>query len=373
MATDFKLNPNVTALPPYNAGMNIAVARSRTGRDDIAALASNENPYGCSPRVLDVLKGVNPSRYADPNCMALRAALSRKLAVPASRIVVGNGSEEMIAAICRAALRPFSTVLTVKPGFGLHEIEARANGAKVVKHPMTRELGFDIDGLLVTLRKKPTIFFLSSPSNPVGPALDRDQLRCLIGAVPKETLFVLDEAYFEFCGADAVDGVQTLEGSGIAYAVLRTFSKAYGLAGLRVGYAVASDERIASAIAAAKTPFNVNVAAQLAAVAALDDQAWMREAIAKVADERNRMAREAVTLGYFAPGSMTNFLYLDVKGDSGAAFDHFLSRGIIVKPWMEPEYATFIRVTVGLPPENDRFLSALSELSDTFAVMEQCE
>lgn len=357
-----RLNPNVAELPPYNAGMNIAVARNRTGLTDIAALASNENPHGCSPDVATALAQLDPSRYADPACTALRNALGKKLDIATSRIVVGNGSEEMIAAVCRAVLRPFSTVMTVSPGFGLHEIEARANGAKVVKVSMTEDLKFDIEALIDALRKKPSIFFLSSPSNPVGPALDRDGLSRLIAATPRETLLVLDEAYFEFCDAKTPDGLQLLSGSGISHVVLRTFSKAYGLAGLRVGYATASDERLAQAISSAKTPFNVNAAAQLAAVAALGDEGWMRHSVAKVTAERDRMAHKVHSLRLFAPESQTNFLFIDAGCDSATAFDHFLSHGIIVKPWKEPGFETFIRVTIGLPSDNDRFLDALKLL-----------
>lgn len=362
MNSILRLNPNVAELPPYNAGMNIAVARSKTGLTDIAALASNENPYGCSPNVAIALRQLDPSRYADPACIVLREALGGKLNVATSLIVVGNGSEEMIAAVCRAVLRPFSTVMTVSPGFGLHEIEARANGAKVVKIPMTRDLKFDIDALTNALRKKPAIFFLSSPSNPVGPSLDKDGLSRLIAATPKETLLVLDEAYFEFCDEEMPDGIETLSNSGISHVVLRTFSKAYGLAGLRVGYAVASDERLAQAISSAKTPFNVNAAAQLAAVAALADEGWMRQSVTKMTAERNRLAHVMASLNLFAPESQTNFLFINIGGDSALAFDHFLAHGIIVKPWKEPGFETYIRVTIGLPANNDRFLDALRRL-----------
>ena len=367
MADTLRLNPNVAALPPYNAGMNIAVARSKTGLSEIAALASNENPYGCSPNVSAALTELNPSRYADPACVILRDALSKKLDVSGDRIVVGNGSEEMIAAVCRAVLRPFSTVATITPGFGLHEIEPRANGAKVVKIPMTNDLRFDLEAIAIALRKKPSIFFISSPSNPVGPALDQNQLSRLITAVPKETLLVFDEAYFEFCDEQTPDGLKALADSAISYVVLRTFSKAYGLAGLRVGYAVACDERLARAISSAKTPFNVNAAAQLAAVAALNDETWMRVSVASVVAERNRIAGEIASLGLFAPESQTNFLFIDVGCDSSIAFDHFLSHGVIVKPWKEPALASFIRVTVGLPVENDRFLEALRLLKAKLA------
>ncbi|MFT2215301.1 histidinol-phosphate transaminase [Rhizobium giardinii] len=367
MADTLRLNPSVAALPPYNAGMNIAVARSKTGLSEIAALASNENPYGCSPNVSAALTELNPSRYADPACVILRDALSKKLDVSGDRIVVGNGSEEMIAAVCRAVLRPFSTVATITPGFGLHEIEPRANGAKVVKIPMTNDLRFDLEAIAIALRKKPSIFFISSPSNPVGPALDQNQLSRLITAVPKETLLVFDEAYFEFCDEQTPDGLKALADSAISYVVLRTFSKAYGLAGLRVGYAVACDERLARAISSAKTPFNVNAAAQLAAVAALNDETWMRVSVASVVAERNRIAGEIASLGLFAPESQTNFLFIDVGCDSSITFDHFLSHGVIVKPWKEPAFASFIRVTVGLPVENDRFLEALRLLKAKLA------
>ncbi|MEA1844263.1 MULTISPECIES: histidinol-phosphate transaminase [Agrobacterium] len=364
MADTLRLNPHVAELPPYNAGMNIAVARSKTGLTDIAALASNENPYGCSPKVTAALASLDPSRYADPACVILRDALSRKIGVAGNRIVIGNGSEEMIAAVCRAVLRPDATVVAMLPGFGLHEIEPKANGAKIIKIPMTKDLRFDLEAMTTALREKPSIFFISSPSNPVGPALRLDQLSALIAAVPKETLLVFDEAYFEFCDGNTPDGLKTLADSAISWVVLRTFSKAYGLAGLRVGYAVASDERLAQAMSSAKTPFNVNAAAQLAAVAALDDENWMRVSVESVIKERRRMAAAIASLDLFVPDSQTNFLFIDVGCDSSIAFDHFLSHGVIVKPWKEPEFASFIRVTVGLPAENDRFLEALRSLKD---------
>lgn len=361
--TEIPLNPHVAGLPPYNAGMNIAAARLHSGREDIAALASNENPDGCSPKVAEALAGLNPARYSDPACTTLRAALSGKLAVRADRIVVGNGSEEMIAAVCRAVLRPDAVVATICPGFGLHEIEALANGARVEKVAMRANLDFDIPAIVSMLAKKPVIFFLSSPSNPVGPALDREGFKRILAAVAPETLLVLDEAYFEFADNDMPDGLAVLSETDLSWVVLRTFSKAYGLAGLRVGYAVMSDARLARAVTAAKTPFNVNAAAQVAAVAALEDEAWMRASVAALKRERARVADAVSAKKLTAARSQTNFLFIDVGWDSRAALDHFLSKGIIIKPWKEEGYETFIRVTIGSPSENDRFLDALRALA----------
>ena len=357
------LNPHVAGLPPYNAGMNIAAAQKHSGRQDIAALASNENPDGCSPKVAAALAGLNPARYCDPACTALRTALSHKLDIPTDRIVVGNGSEEMIAAVCRAILRPDATVATLCPGFGLHEIEALANGAHVEKVAMRADLDFDIPAIVAMLTRKPAIFFLSSPSNPVGPALDRDGLKRIPSAVTPQTLLVLDEAYFEFTDNDMPDGLAALAQTDLSWVVLRTFSKAYGLAGLRVGYAVTSDLRLARAMTAAKTPFNVNAAAQIAALAALEDEAWMRTSVAALKQERQRVSRIVTALGFRVAGSQTNFLFIDVGWDSRAALDHFLSKGIIIKPWKEAGYETFIRVTIGSRSENDRFIEALTALA----------
>jgi histidinol-phosphate aminotransferase len=355
-------NPHVSALPVYNAGMNVAVARARSGRTDIARLASNENPDGCSPQVMAALRSAafEPWRYADPACAALRDELAAHLHVGAGEIVVGNGSEEMIAAISRAILVEGTTVVTVSPSFGLHEIEPLAMGATVVKTPMTDDLGFDIDGLVDALAEGPRIVFVSSPWNPVGPALDRRALDKLVAALAPQTLFVLDEAYFEFADPDIPDGVRYLRESGVAHIVLRTLSKAYGLAGLRVGYAVCSDAEIARVVAAAKPPFNVNAAAQLAAIAALKDVAWMRNSVARTRDERARVSTALTELDLRVANSQTNFVFFETVKDSSELAAVLLSDGIIVKPWRETGYERFIRATIGTPAENSRLIEALT-------------
>lgn len=359
-----RFNPHLVALPPYNAGMNIAVARRRSGRADIAALASNENPLGCSPRVFETLRSADfqPWRYSDPSCTALRAALAEKLAVSSKQIVVGNGSEEMIAAISRAMLMPRDTVVTVVPSFGLHEIEPLATGARIEKIAMTPELEFDVPALVAALRGGPRVAFLSTPSNPVGCSLSRDGLNRIVAATQGQTLLVIDEAYFEFAGADAPNAIEELRGSGIAHVVLRTFSKAYGLAGLRVGYALCSNPDIARVLAAAKTPFNVNLAAQTAALAALDDEAWMRATVADICCERRRLVDALSKIGLRPARSESNFVFVDCGISSDTVAEQLLAEGIIIKPWREPGYQTFIRATVGFPAENDRLINALSAI-----------
>ena len=361
-----RLNPHVAALPPYNAGLSLDAARRASGREDIARLASNENPDGCSPHVLDALRGFDPSRYADPACTALREAIGAFLKAAPDRIVCGNGSEELIAAVSRAALEPGRDVLTVAPSFGLHEIEPLAAGARVQKIAMREDFGFDLDALEAALRNGPALFFLSSPWNPVGPALDASGLRRLAEAAKGlGTLFVLDEAYFEYGGDALPDAQQILAQAGLPFVILRTFSKAYGLAGLRVGYALASDAALARTMAAAKTPFNVNGAAQIAALAALADQDWMRASVAKLEGRRAALTEGLQAAGFRVAPSRTNFLFVDTGGDSAEAAAALLSQGIIVKPWREAGFERFLRVTIGTASDSERFLAALTRWRDT--------
>ncbi len=353
-------NPNVEALPKYNAGLTVAAARAASGREFIARLGSNENPHGCSPAVLEALRKVEFSRYSDPGCEALRAALGAHLGVDPAQIVIGNGSEEMIAAASRAFLKQGATALTVAPSFGLHEIEPLAVGAKVVKVSMTPELGFDIAGLESALAAAPNLFLLPSPWNPVGAALDGPELERVIQATSPATMFLLDEAYREFTSSRIPDGLAALRQSGRPHIVLRTFSKAFGLAGLRVGYAICSSERIARMLSAAKTPFNVNAMAQAAAVAALADQQWMRESAALVLKERERVRLALQAMGLPVAPSEGNFLFVDLQRGSAEVAAALLKQGVIVKPWLEPKYNTFIRASIGSAEENDLFLSSLA-------------
>ncbi len=359
------MNPNVAVLPPYNAGMTVARARELSGLQEFARLASNENPDGCSPAVLAALASgdFHPWRYADPGCTALRDRLADHLGVDITRIVAGNGSEEMIAAICRAILRPGDAVLTVVPSFGLHEIEPLAAGARVTKLPMTPDAGFDMAALETALKTGPRLVFLSSPWNPVGPALDHTNLHRLIAATGPQTLLVLDEAYIEYADPGSPDGLQELHNSGIHFVVLRTFSKAYGLAGLRVGYAVCSDAEIARVVWSAKTAFNVNGAAQIAAIAALDDAAWMRASVARTRAERLRVEAGLRALGFDPAPSQTNFVFFDCGSDSTEAAARLIRAGVIIKPWREAGYTRFLRVTIGTPADNDRFLAAMAGMA----------
>lgn len=350
----------IAALPAYNAGITASIARRISQREDIAALASNENPYGASPAVAVALAAMQPSRYSDSASGALRTALAERLDFPLDRIVCGNGSEELIAALCRAYLERGDTVLTISPCFGLHEIEPMAAGAQVIKVPMTASLDYDVTRLEQELAKAPKLVFLSSPSNPVGKALTSAELDRLLAALRPETLFVFDEAYFEMINSGYPDGVKVLaRHSNKSWVVLRTFSKAYGLAGLRVGYGVTSHAGITRAMRSALTPFNVNAAAQTAAIAALQDEAWMRDATAKLRRDRDLLSDRLEGMGIRVIPSQTNFLFLELGVEAAPVAKDLLQQGVIVKPWTEVGYTRFLRVSIGTAEENERFAQEL--------------
>ncbi|MFM8574979.1 MAG: histidinol-phosphate transaminase [Limnohabitans sp.] len=366
-AIDVLARPEVLSLAPYNAGLSSNAVRARYGVSQVARLASNENPYGPSPRVAQALAGVSAelSAYPDANCTVLRAALTQRLGVESDRIVLGNGSEDILQMLCQAFVSAGDQVLTQRPAFGLHEIYPRMMGAKVPVLALPPQLGFDVDAWCGALAAGPKVVMLANPSNPVGCLFtSRDMLR-LLDATPDHTLLVIDEAYVEYArlSADHPDMLHLLRNRAMPWVILRTFSKAWGLAGLRVGYGITSDAAIVQWLDRVRTPFNVNHVAQVAAMAALDDEAFMGRGVSEIIRLRGILETGLQALpGIRLAPSAANFLFLDLGRPNGPVNDALLAQGIIVKPWKEPGFEHFIRVSVGTEAENARFLHALAQV-----------
>ncbi len=359
----------VLGLPLYNAGLSSDAVRARFGVAHVARLASNESPFGASPMVARSLADLASSIavYPDAECCALRQALSQRTQVPPEAIVIGNGSEEIIQMLCQAFLAPGDHVLTQSPSFGLHEIYPKMMGASVHLLPLTGELEFDVDAWCTALQRRPKIAFLCTPSNPVGCIFGSPDFERLVDATPAETLLVIDEAYHEYARLNPSypDSLARLKSAGNSWMVLRTFSKAWGLAGLRVGYGIVSDANLAQYLHRVRTPFNVNRAAQVAALAALNDEAFMAAAARETVGRRDRL--RAALLGLRVPGlriapSSANFLFLDIGQPNASANEALLTRGVLVKPWKETGFESFLRVSIGSDNENTRFIRALSDV-----------
>jgi histidinol-phosphate aminotransferase len=342
----------------YLAPPSVAQLSARLGVDPsrLVKLDANENPYGAPPAALRALAEVAANRYPDAEVGALRSALAEFTGCPADRIVVGNGSDELIDLLCRLVLRPGDNVVVTPPTFSLYALAARFAGADVLE--IARPVGepVDIDGLVEAVNAQTKIVFLCSPNNPTGESLSEDEVRRVLALGP---LVVLDEAYAEFAGCSLIQ--LALEYDNLV--VLRTFSKAFGLAGLRVGYG-AFPAALARQLEAHRLPYNVNAAAQAAAHAALFDLAWVEDRLVLIRQERDRLYAELSALHGLAPlPSETNFLLIGVNdGKAAAIYAALLDAGIMVRHFMKPPLDDYLRITVGTPEQNNALLGALSDI-----------
>lgn len=353
------------ALQPYNAGLSAEHVRRRYVVAEVAKLASNENPFGASPAVAASLAaGLGTvALYPDPHCTALRAAIAERLAVAPDRLVFGNGSEDLVGIVCRAFLDPGDRVVLSSPTFSVYGDLATVMGAAVVDVPRRGDFGLDPAAVCLALTPETRLLFLCNPNNPTGTMVGRADFAAICRAAGPGTLIVADEAYYEYARAEAdyPDSLAVLPGIVAPWLVLRTFSKAYGLAGLRIGYGIASSPEVARQVDMVRTAFNVNQLAQVAALAAWGDPAHVEKTVANNAAERARVAGVLRRAGLAPSASAANFLFVDVGREAREVAERLLAEGVIVKPWAGT-FAHFIRVSIGTAAENDRFLAALDRV-----------
>jgi histidinol-phosphate aminotransferase len=361
------LRPEIKNLPLYNAGVSSEYVRSNYQVEEVAKLGSNENSHGTSPKVLAAISSAvqDVALYPDPFGNELRDALSQRLSVARDRLVLGNGSDDLIAVAVQTFLSPGDDMVTVAPSYGLHLIWPQSIGARIRAVPVQPNYRLDITEFIAALTPRTRMIMFSNPSNPVGTSIAGDDMRRLLSAVGDSTLIVFDEAYFEYAAEDASypSFAQMLEQSQHPWLLLRTFSKAYGLAGLRIGYAMASDAALIHLMDRVRGPFNVNRLALVAARAALQEYDFVQECISQTIAERERVRQALNALGYHPAPSLANFLFFDAQEDSFGLAQRLLPQGVIVKPWREPGFTTHIRVSIGSPRANDQFLAALAKVS----------
>ncbi len=360
------IRPEIAALPTYNAGLALDRFRAHYGIDCLAKLDSNENPAGPCPGVVEAIReeASGVARYPDAGNGALREDLAAATGASADRIIIGNGSEDLIGAIFRTVLRPGDHVVTICPSFGLHEFGALASGAHVTKVPFNADWTFPIDGMIRAMTAEaPRVLMFSSPSNPAGPAITAQEFDALLAATPTETLVVFDEAYLEYLDPAArFDAMARLAAGPQPWLILRTFSKAYGLAGVRVGYGIACTADLAAQMMKARNPFGVNALAVAAARAALRDPGHLALSVGLAAEGRAHLTRHLSDAGFACAPSQTNFVFFDT-GQTATDFAEALRhKGVLIKPWLEEPYTSWARVTVGTAEENRYFLEAVEAM-----------
>lgn len=300
--------------------------------------------------------------YPEPSSDQLRERLAARLGIAPARLAFGNGSEDLIAVCAQAFLAPGHEMLTIAPSFGLHPIYAQAAGATVRAVRVRDDYSIDVPGILDALTPLTRMLMFSAPSNPAGTTISAVELSSILSALDSQTLLILDEAYFEYASEAPGYGsfLQVLNTSSVSWILLRTFSKTYGLAGLRVGYGIASEPSLIDIIDRVRMPFDVNRLAQAGAVATIEETKFVRDCVLKTITERERVAAELATLGYRTAPSVANFLFFDARQDANAFSQRLLKTGVIVKPWREPGFETHVRASIGSPRSNDQFLAAVS-------------
>lgn len=357
----------VIDLPTYDPGADPEAVSLKFGLKRIIKLSNNENPFGISPAAaLAIHRRLEQGMggYPDPAGKDLCRVLAQHHDVDQKRIIIGNGSENILELLCQAFLATGDNVVTQAPCFGLHEIFPLMMGARVKKAPLTESFGFDEPVWRKALGSPTKIIFISNPSNPVGSVFSGSELETIIRFAPEDSLLVIDEAYFEYARAEPSypDALQLLRTKNRPWIVLRTFSKAYGLAGLRVGYGVASHTNLIEALHRVRTPYNVNQLAQEAAIAALEDTDHLSKSVDLIATERMRITAALRHAGFRVAPSLANFLFIDTRSNAADMVQKLLGVGVIVKAWRESGYQMFIRASLSLPDENDAFLKAFVAL-----------
>ena len=350
-------------IKPYVPGKPIAEAQRELGLKKIIKLASNENPYGPSPKVLKAIGQAAESvnRYPDGDCFYLRKKLSRKLKVDPKKLIFGNGSDEVIVMAVRVFVNGGDEVVIAKPSFLIYDMASRIAGAKIKSIPL-KGFRYDLKGMKEAVTAKTKIIFLGNPDNPSGSYFTRADIENFFDGLRDDILVFMDEAYYEYVDAkDYVDSVDLLKNYKNLL-ITRTFSKMYGLAGLRIGYGIANQEVI-DFLNRIREPFNVNALAQVAAGACLDDSAYYRRIAARIRQQRNYLYRAFQKINLPFVESCANFILLRFNGRAGHVAQKLLKKGIIVRDMSAWGLTDYIRMTIGTEKENARFIRVLEEIA----------
>jgi histidinol-phosphate aminotransferase len=362
-------NPGVLALQPYKVGKPLSELEREYGVRDAVKLASNENPLGPSPHVLDVIRGTlqDIGRYPDGNGFDLKAALSSHLGVAPECLTLGNGSNDVLELVGRAFLSPGREAVFSEYAFIIYPLMVQASGAVArvaPAHDGSRGplLGHDLDAMAAAITDETRVVLIANPNNPTGTWLPGDALKAFIEQLPGHLVVVVDEAYFEYVDKpEYPDTVQWIDAFPNLL-VTRTFSKAYGLASLRVGYGV-SQPALADLLNRVRQPFNVNGPALAAAVAALNDTAHVERSARLNQEEMARLESGFRQLGLDFVPSAGNFLLLDLGRRAAPVYEALLREGVIVRPVDNYGLPDHLRVSIGAPEENQRLLQALARVT----------
>lgn len=349
-------------ITPYPPGKPIEELERELGIFGSIKLASNENPLGPSPKAIMAIKEnlININRYPDGSCYYLRQKLAKKFGLPMSKIIAGNGSNEIIKLVAHTVLLPDEEVILPLPTFLLYEKVVKSFEGKIVTVPLLN-FSIDLPAILTAVSSRTKIIFISNPNNPTGQALGKEEISRFLNALPSDVIVVLDEAYIEFATDPNIASALELLESYPLLVVLRTFSKAYGLAGLRIGYGFAS-EMIIDGMNLVRQPFNANYLAQVGALAALDDDGFVEKTLTLTRDGLEFLYSQLDRIGLEYVPTQTNFFLIKTPLGAQKTYQRMLRQGVIVRSMESFGLNDYIRINVGLLEENKRFIKTLEKI-----------
>ena len=374
MADFEKIIPDhIRALTSYAPGKPVRQALDESGVECIK-MASNENPFGPSPRAIEAMRSAATlaNFYPDLEISQLRHALAQRHQLSPEQVMVTGGSTQFLDVIARTLLAPGKNAVTSQRTFIVYALLTRTTGARLVEAPMRND-SFDLDAIAAAINRDTRVIYLANPNNPTGTMFDADATERFLAKVPEDVIVVLDEAYYDFAESFAAQRKLTYSRSleyvrqGRNVIVLRTFSKAHGLAGIRVGYGFGPAELLRY-LARVRPAFSVSGMAETAALAALNDVEHIRKTVESNHQEAPELVNQLTAMGFRAVPTSANFVYFDVGEDSAEVARRIQAAGVIVRPMTAWGAPTAIRVTVGIPEHNRRFLAALRNAVERAAV-----
>lgn len=355
---------NILNVKPYVPGKPIEEVERELGLKDVIKLASNESCLGPSPKAVAAikrsLKSIN--RYPDSSSFYLKKKVAKLLGVGEDNVIFGNGSDEVICLAIKTFVNPGDEVIIARPTFLIYEIASQLHNAEIKLVGLTKDFKYDLKSMRAAITEKTKIIFIANPDNPTGTYVTKNELDEFFKGLPENIIVFLDEAYYEFANSAARDypnGLDYLKRPGVI--VARSFSKAYGLAGLRIGYGVSS-ATVINYMERAREPFNVNLLAQVGALAALDDKKFLKRELKHVAREKKFLysAFREMKISYVP--SATNFILVDVRRDCKEVFNKLLKEGVIVRDMKAWGLDSYIRLTIGTRRENIKFIKSLGKI-----------
>jgi histidinol-phosphate aminotransferase len=358
-----QVHPTILSLKPYSPGKPLAELERELGIREAIKLASNENPWGPSPKALQVIEGATASlhRYPDGGAHNLRQALAHKWQMSNDQVLVGNGSDEIISLLIKTFLAPGEEAVMADLTFVMYRLSVLAAHGIPVEVPL-KDWTHDLPAMIDAVTDRTRLFFLCNPNNPTGTMLTAKEVDSVLARLPGHVIVVCDEAYYEYVrDAEYPDSLRYVR-DGRPVVVLRTFSKIYGLAGLRVGYGITTSE-IAGYVNRVRPPFNVNSLAQEAAQAALTDDEHVAKSRAMNEAGMTFLEEGLTAMGFTTIPTQANFIYFDVGMDGGQMYNALLRQGVIVRHIR----GSMLRVTIGQPAENRRFLEAMEYVLPTLS------